>query len=95
MRGRARLNSGRGVGRNPSGEKNCYRAIRNIKKVFHSVLCIKEGGYAGVKALASGASSTYWDLACVAPHDRVHRGGGLQRRRINRNPLPLQQPTIG
>src|SRR5450755_1231875 len=33
-------------------------------------------------------------LARVAPHNRAHRRVGLQRRRINRDPLPLQQPTI-
>jgi hypothetical protein len=34
-------------------------------------------------------------LARVPPHNRAHRRVRLQRRRINRDPLAFQQPTIG
>src|SRR6516164_236143 len=33
-------------------------------------------------------------LPRLPPHNRTHRRVGLQRRRINANPLPPQQPTI-
>src|ERR1035438_876549 len=34
-------------------------------------------------------------LARIPPHNRAHRRVGLQRRRINRDPLAFQQASIG